>query len=114
MSEDCLFCRIRDGDIPSEMLHRDESCFVIRDIRPRTPTHLLVIPVRHFTYLTGLTPEFLPTMGAMFDVAREVAKTEGIAEGGYRLVINQGDDSGQEVPHLHLHVLGGRPMGPMA
>ena len=114
MAEDCLFCKIRDGEIPSEILHRDEHCFVIRDIAPTTPTHLLVIPVQHFTYLTGLTPEFLHTIGAMFDVAKNMAETEGIAESGYRLVINQGEQSGQQVPHLHLHVLGGRAMGPLA
>ena len=60
MAEDCLFCKIRDGDIPSEILHRDEHCFVIRDIAPAAPTHLLVIPVQHFTYLTGITSEFQP------------------------------------------------------
>ena len=58
MAEDCLFCKIRDGEIPSEILHRDEHCFVIRDIAPTTPTHLLVIPVQHFTYLIEMTPEF--------------------------------------------------------
>ena len=114
MAEDCLFCKIRDGEIPSEILHRDEHCFVIRDIAPTTPTHLLVIPVQHFTYLTGLTPEFQHTIGAMFDVAKNMAETEGIVESGYRLVINQGEQSGQQVSHLHLHVLGGRAMGSLA
>lgn len=114
MAEDCLFCKIRDGEIPSEILHRDEHCFVIRDIAPTTPTHLLVIPVQHFTCLAELTPEFQHTIGAMFDVAKNMAETEGIAESGYRLVINQGEQSGQQVPHLHLHVLGGRAMGSLA
>ncbi|MDP6454105.1 MAG: histidine triad nucleotide-binding protein [SAR202 cluster bacterium] len=114
MAEDCLFCKIRDGEIPSDILHRDEHCFVIRDIAPTAPVHLLVIPVQHFTYLTGMTQEFQPTIGAMFAVAKELADAEGIVECGYRLVINQGKNSGQQVPHLHLHVLGGRPMGPLA
>jgi histidine triad (HIT) family protein len=114
MAEDCLFCKIRDGDIPSEILHRDEHCFVIRDIAPAAPTHLLVIPVQHFTYLTGITPEFQPTIGAMFAVAKDMAVAEGIAESGYRLIVNQGENSGQQVPHLHLHVLGGRAMGQLA
>ena len=114
MAEDCLFCKIRDGEIPSDILHRDDHCFVIRDIAPTTPTHLLVIPVQHFTYLSGMTPEFQPTIGAMFAVAKDMAEAEGIVESGYRLIINQGADSGQQVPHLHLHVLGGRPMGPLA
>ena len=114
MAEDCLFCKIRDGEIPSEILHRDDHCFVIRDIAPTAPTHLLVIPIQHFTYLTGITPEFQATIGAMFATANDMAEAEGIAESGYRLVVNQGEHSGQQVSHLHLHVLGGRPMGPLA
>ncbi len=114
MAEDCLFCKIRDGEIPSDILHRDEHCFVIRDIAPTAAVHLLVIPVQHFTYLTSMTPEFQPTIGAMFAVAKDMADAEDIVESGYRLVINQGENSGQQVPHLHLHVLGGRPMGPLA
>ena len=114
MAEDCLFCKIRDGEIPSNILHRDEHCFVIRDIAPSAPVHLLVIPVQHFTYLTGITPEFQRTIGAMFAVAKDMADAEDLIESGYRLVINQGENSGQQVPHLHLHVLGGRPMGPLA
>lgn len=113
MSEDCIFCKIRDGEIPSDMLYRDDDCFVIRDINPAAPTHLLIIPTRHFTYLSGLTAEFLPVIGRMFDVAKQMAECEGIAESGYRLIINQGNDSGQEVPHLHLHLIGGRRLGAM-
>ena len=108
MSETCVFCKIRDGEIPSEILHRDDHCFVIRDIAPAAPTHLLVIPVRHFEYLTGMDPDFHPTLAAMFAAARDAAVSEGVSESGYRLIINQRDDSGQEVPHLHLHVIGGR------
>ena len=110
MDEFCVFCKIRDGEIPGDFLYRDERCFVIRDINPVAPVHLLVIPVEHFTYLTGLTPGFYATIGAMFSAARDAAASEGIAESGYRLIINQRDDAGQEVPHLHLHVLGGRRM----
>ena len=110
MSETCVFCKIRDGEIPSEILHRDDHCFVIRDIAPAAPTHLLVIPVRHFEYLTGMEPDFHPTLAAMFAAARDAAVSEGVSESGYRLIINQRDDSGQEVPHLHLHVIGGRRM----
>ena len=113
MTEFCVFCKIRDGEIPSEILHRDGRCFVIRDIAPKAPTHLLVIPVEHFTYLSGLRPEFHETIGAMFGAAKGAAQAEGIAESGYRLVINQLDDAGQEVPHLHLHVLGGLRLGAM-
>ncbi len=113
MAEDCIFCKIRDGDIPSEVLYRDDHCFVIRDINPRAPTHLLIIPVHHFTYLTGLTPDFFPVLGDMFSVAEEMANREGVGESGHRLIINQRDDSGQEVPHLHLHLLGGKRLGSM-
>ena len=90
MAEDCLFCKIRDGEIPSEILHRDEHCFVIRDIAPAAPTHLLVIPVQHFTSLTGITPEFQATIRAMFATARDMAEAEGMAEGGSRLLGHRG------------------------
>ncbi len=110
MTDFCVFCKIRNGEIPSDILIRDERCFVIRDIAPVAPTHLLVIPLEHFTSLSELRPEMRDTVGAMFEAARDAAAAEGIAESGYRLVINQGEDSGQEVPHLHMHVLGGRRM----
>ena len=113
MDEFCVFCKIRDGEIPGEFLHRDDHCFVIRDINPVAPVHLLVIPVEHFTYLSGLQPEFHETIGAMFSTARDAAASQGIADSGYRLIINQRDDAGQDVPHLHLHVLGGRRLGAM-
>ena len=110
MDEFCVFCKIRDGEIPGDFLHRDERCFVIRDINPIAPVHLLVIPVEHYAYLSDMTSEFDETIGAMFSAARDAAAREGIADSGYRLVINQRDDGGQEVLHLHLHVLGGRRM----
>ncbi len=113
MANDCIFCKIRDGEIPSEILHRDDYCFAIRDIAPAAPTHLLVIPLEHFTFLRGMTPEFHPTLGAMFTAARDLAATEGIVSSGYRLTFNQGADAGQAVDHLHLHVLGGKPLGPV-
>ena len=111
MPEDCIFCKINAGEIPSEILYRDDYCFVIRDIAPKAPVHLLVIPNDHFTYITNLTPERFAMVGSMFSAAAKVAQSEGIGESGYRLIINQGDDSGQEVPHLHLHMLGGRRLG---
>ena len=110
MSDDCIFCKIRDGEVPGEVLYRDDYCLVIRDIAPQAPAHLLVIPLQHFTYLTELTQDFYPTLGAMFSAARETAETQGISAGGYRLVINQGENAGQVVPHLHLHLLGGKPL----
>ena len=108
MDEFCVFCKIRDGEIPSEILHRDDHCFVIRDINPLAPVHLLVIPLEHFALLAEVESDLDSTMGAMFDAARNMAVSEGVAESGYRLIINQGRDGGQEVLHLHLHVIGGR------
>lgn len=113
MADECIFCKIRDGQVPGEVLYRDDSCFVIRDIAPAAPVHLLIIPNEHFTYLSGLTPGFGPTIGDMFMAAREMAAREGVTEGGYRLIVNQGAHGGQHVPHLHLHLLGGQRLGAM-
>ncbi len=113
MSDDCVFCKINRGEIPSEVVFRNEGCFVIRDIAPKAPVHLLIIPSDHFTYLTGMTAEFAPIAADMLDAARHVAEQEGVTDSGYRLVINQGDNSGQEVPHLHMHLLGGKRLDGM-
>lgn len=111
MNDSCVFCKIRDGEIPGEILHQDEYCFVIRDINPLAPVHLLVIPLKHFAVLSEVESDFDATMGAMFDAARNMAAAEDVAESGYRLVINQNRDGGQDVFHLHLHVIGGRRLG---
>ena len=108
MAEDCIFCKIRDGEIPSEKLHSDDDCFVIRDINPLAPTHLLVIPNQHFAELSDLDSEPNPAFAGMFVAARAMAEREGVAKSGYRLIINQGNDGGQEVMHLHMHLLGGK------
>ncbi|MSP78447.1 MAG: histidine triad nucleotide-binding protein [Dehalococcoidia bacterium] len=113
MAQDCIFCKIGAGTISSTMLYKDETCFVIRDIHPKAPTHLLVIPQRHFTMLTGAQAPDGGMIGHLLVVAAKVAKQEGVAESGYRLVVNQGEHSGQEVPHLHIHVLGGRKLSGM-
>ena len=113
MEQGCVFCKIRDGEIPSDVLYRDDSCFVIRDIAPKAPVHLLVIPAAHFTFLSHLDSGFHATLGAMFEAAHSVAAQEGVDESGYRLIINQGANAGQMIDHLHLHVLGGRPLGEM-
>ena len=112
-AENCIFCKIRDGDIASDILYRNDNCFVIRDIAPKAPVHLLVIPVSHFTYLAGLTAAEYPMVGGMFETAHEMAQREGVSGSGYRLIINQGDDAGQAVPHLHLHLLAGAPLAGM-
>jgi histidine triad (HIT) family protein len=107
---ECIFCRILAGEIPSEILHRDDRCFVIRDIAPIAPVHLLVIPINHYIHATDSSPDMDATLGHLMAVAREMAKQEGIFESGYRMSVNQGPHSGQTVDHLHLHVVGGRPL----
>ena len=113
MPQDCIFCKIGSGEVESEVLYQDDDCFVIRDIAPKAPVHLLIIPTRHFTYLTNLTQDSYPMLGGMFTAAEAMAKREGVGGSGYRLIINQGDHSGQQVPHLHMHMLGGRPLAAM-
>ena len=110
MSDKTLFTRIIDGEIPAEFVHRDEHCVVIRDIKPQAPTHLLVIPVEPIPGVQATDDAHQALLGHLLLVARRVAESEGIAPGGYRLVINAGGNGGQEVPHLHVHVLGGRRM----
>jgi len=113
VAQDCIFCKIAAGEIASDILYRDAECFVIRDIEPQAPVHLLVIPNEHFTDLDGLTSDRHGMIGAMFEAAAQMAEQVGIAKSGYRLTVNQGDDSGQAVDHLHLHVLGGQRLRPL-
>ncbi len=105
---DCIFCQIVAGKIPSEILYQDEEVIAFGDIRPVAPTHLLIIPKRHIPSLTHLSEEDLPLIGHIVNIANQLAKKEGIAESGYRLVINCGREGGQLVPHLHMHLIGGR------
>ncbi len=111
--ENCIFCRIESGALDADVVYRDDVCFAIRDIAPAAPVHLLVIPRKHFTYLSDLTIFDHTMLGSMFEGAVEAARTTGIDGTGYRLIINQGDDAGQQVAHLHLHVLGGQRLGGM-
>ena len=111
MSADCLFCKIVAGEIPSTMVHEDDLVVVIRDIAPRAPTHVLVMPREHIPSAVDLAEEHGPLLGRLFAVAADVARSEGIVDRGYRLTINVGSGAGQSVPHLHLHVMGGRPFG---
>ena len=113
MAEDCIFCKIGQCEIPGEFLYRDDKVFVIRDINPRAPVHFLVLPFEHVTYLASFTQDSEVLLGHLVLVARELAQREKLTDNGYRLGINQGSDSGQEVAHLHLHVLGGRRLGAM-
>jgi histidine triad (HIT) family protein len=110
-SNDCLFCRIASGEIPADIVDSDDQVVAFRDIHPQAPTHVLIIPRRHLSSLTELEPTDSEVIGSLFLKAREIAEREGIAEGGYRTVINAGADGGQTVFHVHLHLLGGRAMG---
>lgn len=111
MNTDCIFCRIISGEIPGDILYQDDAVIAIRDINPQAPTHILVMPKVHVPSLTETTIDHRALMGHITYVASELARSEGISTRGYRLVLNSGPESGQEVPHLHLHLLGGRIMG---
>ncbi len=106
--ETCLFCRIAAGEIPADRLHEDDLVVAFRDIAPRAPTHILLIPRRHIASAAELTEADGPLLARLFRVAADLARSEGIAEGGYRLVSNVGRWGGQTVDHLHLHLMGGR------
>ncbi len=105
---DCIFCQIVAGKLPSEILYQDEEVIAFHDIRPLAPTHVLIIPKKHIPSLAELTDAEMSLIGHMAKVANQLAKQAGVAEGGYRLVISSGEQGGQIVPHLHMHLLGGR------
>jgi histidine triad (HIT) family protein len=109
MSTNCLFCRIIAGELPATIVHRDEQMTAIRDIHPAAPTHILVLPNRHLASVSTAKPQDQALLGDLLLTAADLARQAGL-EGGYRLVINTGADAGQSVPHLHVHVLGGRGM----
>lgn len=111
MSEQsCLFCRIVAKEVPAEFAHEDDRAVVIRDLNPQAPTHLLVIPREHLESLDDASQKDEALLGHLLRVAARVANGAGHAEDGYRTVINNGAGAGQSVFHLHVHVLGGRPM----
>jgi histidine triad (HIT) family protein len=110
MSEGCLFCRIAAGEIPAQRVYEDDEVVAFRDINPQAPTHIQVIPRRHIASVNELRPEDAALVGRLFLVARELAEKEGVAGKGYRLVMNTGPAAGQTVEHIHLHLLGGRPL----
>ena len=107
---DCVFCKIVAGEIPSDILYQDDEVIAFRDINPQAPVHLLIIPKAHIASLTELTESQLALMGRMVSVANQLAKREDVSESGYRLVVNCGEQGGQLVPHLHMHLLGGREL----
>jgi histidine triad (HIT) family protein len=110
--DDCLFCKIIEGEIPADRLYVDDLVVSILDINPRAPVHFMVIPKEHIADAREVRGEHGPLLARMFTVAAKVAKAEGVAESGFRLAINVGDDAGMTVHHLHMHCLGGRKLGP--
>ncbi|MFH0846631.1 MAG: histidine triad nucleotide-binding protein [Chloroflexota bacterium] len=106
--EDCIFCKIAQGKLPSNLLYQDNEIIAFRDIHPKAPTHVLIIPRKHIATVADLTEADMPLVGKMCIVANKIAAKEGIAQRGYRLLVNYGADSGMVVRHLHLHLLGGQ------
>ena len=107
---DCLFCKIIAGEIPADFVHQDDRCVVIRDTNPQAPTHALVIPREHLESLDDASQKDEALLGHLLRIGARVANEAGHGENGYRTVINTGAGAGQSVFHLHVHVLGGRPM----
>jgi len=108
MARECIFCRIVAGEVSSDIVYQDENFLAFRDISPQAPIHLLIIPKTHIASSAQLTEEQQGLIGRLVIIAKNLAEKEGIAQKGYRLVINCGPEGGQVVPHLHLHLLGGR------
>jgi histidine triad (HIT) family protein len=111
MSEDnCLFCRILAGEAPSTKVYEDSTAYAFRDVNPQAPTHVLIIPKEHIESLNDAGQGDEAILGHLMRLAPKIANQEGIAESGYRAVINTGEASGQSVLHIHVHLMGGRPM----
>lgn len=111
--EETIFSKIIRKELPSDMLYQDELVTAFRDISPRLPTHVLIVPNRHIPTIDDITETDEAALGRMLTVARKIARDEGIHENGYRLIINCGEHGRQEVPHIHMHLLGGHDVGPM-
>ena len=108
-----LFERIISGELPADVVYRDPQVTAFRDIRPRAPVHILIVPNKPIPTANDIADSDEALIGHMYTVARDLARSEGIAENGYRLIVNCNAHGGQEVYHLHVHLLGGRPLGPM-
>ena len=113
MAQDCIFCKIAGGAITAEVVHRDERVVAFKDINPAAPVHVLIVPVEHVGALSEALSGELDAAARCLAAAPIVAQQAGVAANGYRLVANQGADAGQIVPHFHLHLLAGRPLGAM-
>lgn len=110
MVDDCIFCRIADLNIPVELLYQDHLLVAFRDIKPVAPVHILIVPKKHIPDLLHLGDIDAEMLGKVFEVATMLAQKEGIAESGFRIVVNAGPNAGQSVAHVHFHLLGGREM----
>ncbi|KDN30449.1 hypothetical protein VFDL14_06890 [Vibrio fortis] len=113
MAEETIFSKIINKDIPADLLYQDDLVTAFRDINPRAPSHILIIPNKLIPTANDVEAEDEAMMGRLFTVARKLAKEEGIAEDGYRLIVNCNSHGGQEVYHIHMHLVGGRPLGPL-
>jgi histidine triad (HIT) family protein len=112
MSEgDCLFCNMARHEMDVEMVHEDDHVFAVRDLHPRAPLHLLIIPKQHISSAREITDEHGGLLARMVGVAQQLAEENGVSERGYRLTFNVGEEGGQTIFHLHMHLLGGRQMG---
>jgi histidine triad (HIT) family protein len=113
VSEDCIFCRIAAGEIPAGIIHETPGTVAFRDLRPKAPVHTLVITRAHHADMAALAAADPALAGELLGAAAETARAEGVGDSGYRLIFNSGPDSGQEVPHVHAHVMGGKQLGAM-
>ena len=106
----CIFCQIAEGAVPSTVVFKDDKVVAFRDIHPQAPVHIVIIPVEHFTNLTDTRGDDLGLIAYIFSIANDLARSEGIADKGYRIAVNSGKEGGQVVQHLHFHLLGGRQL----
>ena len=113
MLQDTLFTKIIHGDLPADIIYRDDQITAFRDIAPQAPTHILIVPNKPIPGINDIEENDEQMLGRLFTVAQRLAAKEGIAKDGYRLIVNCGHNGGQEIPHLHLHLLGGKPLGRM-
>ena len=107
-NENCLFCKILAGEIPADIVYESDSAIAFRDINPKAPTHVLIIPRKHIATINDIDPDDQQIVGSLFSAAREIAEKEGHADAGYRVAMNCNELAGQTVFHIHLHLLGGR------
>jgi histidine triad (HIT) family protein len=109
-NENCLFCKILAGDIPADIVYESDTAIAFRDINPKAPTHVLIIPRKHISTINDIEEDDQTIVGSLYSAAREIAAAEGIADEGYRAVMNCNEGAGQTVFHIHLHLLGGRAL----